>query len=47
MTYFYARMIVSLALCLQWNNGLYSTVGGRRLVAVANTLRALVLGGVH
>ena len=25
----------------------YSTVDGRCLVAVANTLRALVVGGVH
>jgi len=28
-------------------NGPYSTIDGRRLVAVANTLRALVLRGVH
>ena len=26
---------------------IYSTVDGRRLIAVVNTLRALVLGGVH
>jgi len=39
--------LLSLALCLQWYNGSYSTVDGRRLIAVANTLRALVLGGVH
>ena len=40
-------MLLSVTLCLQWNNGPYSTVDGRRLIAVANTLRALVLGGVH
>jgi len=39
--------VLSVALCLQWNNGPYSTVDGRRLIAVANRLRALVLGGVH
>ena len=42
MTYAPVRCIVSK----QWNNGPYSTVDGRRLIAVANTLRALVLGGV-
>ena len=41
MTYAPVRCIVSK----QWNNGPYSTVDGRRLIAVANTLRALVLGG--
>ena len=39
--------LLSLALRLQWYNGSYSTVDGRRLIALANTLRALVLGGVH
>jgi len=43
------------ASCLQRYKGSYysyrgggaTTVDGRRLIAVANTLRALVLGGVH
>ena len=44
MTYFYARIsgIVSTGY-----NGSYTTIDGGRLIAVANTLRALVLGGVH
>ena len=40
-------MLLSVALRLQWKNGPYSAVDGRRLIAVTNTLRALVLGGVH
>ena len=36
MTYFY--MLVSLALCLKWNNGPYSTGDGRRLIAVYNAV---------
>jgi len=40
-------MLLSVALRLQWKNGPYSAVDGRRLTAVTNTLRALVLGGVH
>jgi len=40
-------MLLSSALCLLVENGPYSTVDGRCLIAVTNMLRALVLGGVH
>ena len=39
--------LLFVALCLQWNNVPYSTVDGRRLVVVTNTLCVLVLSGVH
>ena len=39
--------LLFVALCLKWNNGPYSTVDGRRLIAVKNNLHVLVLSGVH